>query len=157
MTQRSDGPSAAVRLRALKRDRFTCSYCGVSGTDAELEIDHIVPVSGGGSHHISNLTTACRSCNQQKGSKEASVFTPWIHTHKDDGAIQYQGQIIDVDGDIVLVQLYEWFMGFEGSIEAIPKSTIYSVKHCTIYPTNEHMNEAYRIYSRRRERQEFTA
>lgn len=67
--KRGAGPSAAVRIRVMKRDRFTCTYCGVSGQDAELEVDHIIPVAKGGSHHISNLTTACRNCNQSKGAR----------------------------------------------------------------------------------------
>lgn len=39
-----------------------CSYCG---GPAET-IDHIVPVSAGGTSHWSNLTPACKSCNCQK-------------------------------------------------------------------------------------------
>jgi len=68
---RKGGPSAAVRIRVMKRDRFRCTYCGVPGTDAELEVDHIIAVSRGGSHHMSNLTTACRKCNQSKGDRDA--------------------------------------------------------------------------------------
>lgn len=71
---RNDSPSAAVILRVFKRDRFQCTYCGAPGTDAELQADHIIAVSKGGSHHISNLTTACRVCNQSKGNREAPAF-----------------------------------------------------------------------------------
>lgn len=71
MTKRTDAPSAAVKLRTLKRDRFRCTYCGQAGTDVELQVDHIIPVARGGSHHISNLTTACRECNQKKGAGAA--------------------------------------------------------------------------------------
>jgi 5-methylcytosine-specific restriction protein A len=70
MTKRTDGPSAAVRIRVMKRDRFQCTYCGAPGTDVELEVDHIISVARGGSHHMSNLTTACRDCNQAKGAGE---------------------------------------------------------------------------------------
>jgi len=55
----------------MKRDRFRCTYCGAPGTDVELEVDHIVAVANGGSHHMSNLTTACRTCNQRKGANAA--------------------------------------------------------------------------------------
>ena len=68
MPKRTEHPSAAVRIRVMKRDRFQCTYCGTPGTDAELEIDHIIPVSRGGSNHMSNLTTACRACNQTKSN-----------------------------------------------------------------------------------------
>lgn len=67
MTKRTHGPSSKVKMRVMKRDRFQCTYCGAPGTDAELEVDHIIAVSIGGSHHMSNLTTACRACNQKKG------------------------------------------------------------------------------------------
>jgi hypothetical protein len=34
MSERKDGPSAAVKLRVFKRDRFRCTYCDVSGNEA---------------------------------------------------------------------------------------------------------------------------
>jgi hypothetical protein len=71
VTKRTLGPSAAVRIRVMKRDRFRCTYCGTPGTDAELEVDHIIAFARGGSHHMSNLTTACRRCNQSKGDRDA--------------------------------------------------------------------------------------
>jgi HNH endonuclease len=149
---RQDGPSAAVRIRVMKRDRFTCTYCGVSGSDAELEIDHIHPVSRGGSHHISNLTTSCRACNQKKGagtlqramtqvqkSDAHSLVGLYLHTHKDiDGLkrINWQGQIVAVDGNTCLVQLFSWFMGEPTKIEKISKSIVYS-DDVTLYADRE--------------------
>lgn len=63
------GLSSSTKLKVFKRDRFTCTYCGVSGADAELHVDHIIPVSKGGSNNIYNLTTACSRCNLQKADK----------------------------------------------------------------------------------------
>jgi len=62
-------PSSAVIMQVYKRDKFTCVYCGISGQDAELQCDHIHPISKGGSNHVSNLRTSCRKCNQAKGDK----------------------------------------------------------------------------------------
>jgi hypothetical protein len=62
-------PSAAVIMQVYKRDKFKCVYCGVSGSDAELQCDHLHPISKGGSNHASNLRTSCRKCNQAKGDK----------------------------------------------------------------------------------------
>lgn len=62
--------SAAIRFKVLKRDKFTCQYCGRSGI--ELEIDHIVPVSKGGTNDIGNLITACKECN--RGKSDTSVL-----------------------------------------------------------------------------------
>ena len=61
--------SSRVQLQVLKRDRFTCVYCGATGAEAELQIDHRHPVSKGGSNHISNLQTTCRKCNCKKRNK----------------------------------------------------------------------------------------
>ncbi|WP_218043192.1 HNH endonuclease [Embleya hyalina] len=51
------------RTRALVRDRWTCQRCGAR---TELEVDHIVPVSRGGTWDLSNLLTLCRACHRQK-------------------------------------------------------------------------------------------
>lgn len=56
--------SNSVRFKVFKRDHFTCQYCGRSGV--ELEVDHIEPVSKGGTNDIGNLITACKDCNRGK-------------------------------------------------------------------------------------------
>ena len=61
------------RFEVLKRDKFTCKWCGKSpvlGDDVVLEIDHVVPVSKGGDNHILNLVTSCFSCNRGKGANK---------------------------------------------------------------------------------------
>lgn len=157
MTKKTEYPGAAVRIRVMKRDRFTCTYCGASGTNSELETDHIIPVSKGGSHHISNLTTACRACNQKKSDGTLPVTTNgngsrnqtprdglvgmFLHTFKD-GELHYQGHIISVDGEIALVQLFEWGWGEPTIIKPMKKDFIYS-SDCVLYPTNEEMISAY--------------
>jgi hypothetical protein len=55
-----------VRSIVMERDRYACTYCG---SDKQLEADHILPLSRGGSNDFVNLATACRSCNLSKGSK----------------------------------------------------------------------------------------
>lgn len=62
------GIRTSVRYRVLKRDGFKCSYCGVSASESPLEIDHIHPVSLGGTNHMSNLCAACRDCNSGKSN-----------------------------------------------------------------------------------------
>lgn len=44
-----------------------CFYCGAKGIP--LEKEHIIPKSKGGSNRVSNLTVACRPCNQEKGNR----------------------------------------------------------------------------------------
>ena len=54
------------RYKVFKRDGFQCVFCGNSGKDARLEIDHKVPVAEGGSDRIGNLQTLCFECNRGK-------------------------------------------------------------------------------------------
>lgn len=54
------------RRNVLRRDSFECQYCGSS---ENLTLDHVLPRSRGGRHEWTNVTTACRECNQRKGSR----------------------------------------------------------------------------------------
>lgn len=58
-----------VRRWVFNNDANTCQYCGRSAPDVQLEIDHIVPVSKGGTNDFSNLVTACGACNRAKGAR----------------------------------------------------------------------------------------
>jgi len=60
------------------RDGYRCVYCG--STD-NLTIDHVRPKCKGGQHIASNCVTACRSCNQAKGSMHVSNFMELYDIH----------------------------------------------------------------------------
>lgn len=60
--------SAKLRFDIFKRDDFTCQYCGKKSPEVILEVDHIIPVSQGGTCITENLTTACYQCNRGKGA-----------------------------------------------------------------------------------------
>lgn len=64
--------SNKTRFEIFKRDNFTCQYCGKSAPEVVLNVDHIEPVSKGGSNDISNLITSCFECNNGKGNKKLS-------------------------------------------------------------------------------------
>ena len=59
--------SKKLKFEVLKRDKFTCRYCGRFAPNVILEIDHIKPVYEGGETHILNLITSCFDCNRGKG------------------------------------------------------------------------------------------
>ena len=71
MAERKPIPKG-TRFEVLKRDEFTCQYCGREAPDVILEIDHIIPVSKGGDNSVMNLITSCRDCNRGKSDKELS-------------------------------------------------------------------------------------
>ncbi len=64
--------SVRVRFEVLKRDNFTCRYCGRTSPDVILEVDHIVPECEGGSSEPMNLAASCWECNRGKSGKPLS-------------------------------------------------------------------------------------
>ena len=63
-------PRPTVRLtkrEVLRRDNFTCQYCGQR--PSYLTVDHIIPRRLGGAHSWENLVAACPTCNHRKGGR----------------------------------------------------------------------------------------
>lgn len=61
-----------VRWRVMKRDRYRCVLCGrnpAKDAGVELHLDHVVPVSRGGTNEEGNLRTLCRECNQGRSDE----------------------------------------------------------------------------------------
>lgn len=57
-----------LRFEILRRDGYTCRYCGAKAPDASLTVDHVIPTALGGGDEPSNLVTACADCNSGKAS-----------------------------------------------------------------------------------------
>lgn len=62
-----------------------CWYCGKLTQRTNLErthdtfsIDHQIPWSQGGTHHVSNLVAACLPCNISKGKKGIEAYRAWL-------------------------------------------------------------------------------
>lgn len=60
--------------RLLEQQRAKCIYCGTDISDGLHTIEHVIPLSRGGSNSIENIALACRSCNARKGQKLPSEF-----------------------------------------------------------------------------------
>jgi hypothetical protein len=60
--------SRRLRFEVLKRDNYTCRYCGAKAPDVTLTVDHVIPTALGGSDEPANLVTACKPCNGGKAS-----------------------------------------------------------------------------------------
>ena len=53
------------------------SPCFMCGCKENQSLDHIVPISRGGSHSVGNIMTLCLQCNM---SKHARTITEWKHS-----------------------------------------------------------------------------
>lgn len=73
--QRSDD-SLLVDWYAEQIRTMPCEYCG---SEENITVDHVVPISKGGAHSIENIVPACQPCNSSKGAKP---LEEWLGTHK---------------------------------------------------------------------------
>lgn len=70
------------RMAIYLRDGFTCGYCGrnlAKASPREVTLDHLKPQCDGGSHHESNLITACLSCNSRRQNMAWNVYILFNH------------------------------------------------------------------------------
>lgn len=58
-----------VRMAVLRRDQL-CVMCGEAPS---TEVDHIIPVSQGGTAHPSNAQGVCSPCHRLKTNKERGL------------------------------------------------------------------------------------
>ena len=65
----------AARLIA-RRDGDACVYCGATEASSgrKLHLDHITARALGGTNDVTNLVTACHSCNSRK---QALTLAAW--------------------------------------------------------------------------------
>lgn len=63
-----------TQFRVLKRENQICSNCGNSVRDGDIEFDHIIPWSKGGSSEESNVRLLCITCNRKKGNRYEDDF-----------------------------------------------------------------------------------
>ena len=85
-----------IRFEVFKRDSFTCQYCGTQAPDAILEVDHIIPVSKGGTNDVLNLITACKECNRGKSNNVLSDDTVVNKMRKQAKELQERREMIEM-------------------------------------------------------------
>ena len=59
------------KIKLLKEYKNCCAICEVKAND--YEIDHIVPLSAGGSNDIENFQPLCKDCHKQKSKEEKEM------------------------------------------------------------------------------------
>lgn len=70
-----DSLTAKTRWAVLTRDKFACVACGATPKDgAKLHVDHVVPVSRGGTNEMENLRVLCQMCNAGRGNQYENAF-----------------------------------------------------------------------------------
>ncbi len=57
------------RYNIYARDKCTCQYCGRRLPRHELNLDHVIPRSQGGTSIWENVVCSCHECNRRKGGR----------------------------------------------------------------------------------------
>lgn len=65
---------AAIYAKAKTAVRVRCAYCGKYPKVGQRHVDHVIPLSRGGSHSADNLLIACGSCNLAKHAMTAAEY-----------------------------------------------------------------------------------
>lgn len=65
--------------KIFKRQSGKCFYCGVILDSKKYDIDHVIPLSRGGTNNIENVVIACTHCNRSKGNKLLNEWTEYFH------------------------------------------------------------------------------
>ena len=63
-----------LRMQVFERDGYLCYKCDNQLTKLNATLDHIQPVSAGGSNSIENLITCCFHCNSKRRASPISDF-----------------------------------------------------------------------------------
>lgn len=65
--------------------RGLCHYCGVTFPAEELTMDHIVPITRGGTSTRGNLVPACKECNNRKKYLLPLEWEEFLQRQQDEG------------------------------------------------------------------------
>ncbi len=122
--------SKRLRYEVMRRDAFTCRYCGGGAPEVELTVDHVQPTTLGGSDEASNLVTACASCNAGKSSSAPDA--PIVDGVSDDAlrwarAMQLAADVSGKERKRIALEVQEfdvwWCEWRDGSDEPLPRPT----------------------------------
>jgi hypothetical protein len=75
--------NAAQRRKIHEKTHGHCAYCGCELPLKDMQVDHVVPLSGGGADEEPNMLPACRSCNHFKDGMTLERFRAAIERWPD--------------------------------------------------------------------------
>ncbi len=77
--RRAGGSHTVEDLARISYDqKGRCAYCRIKFRGREYHVDHIIPLSAGGSSAPGNIQLLCRRCNLSKGPRDPIAFAQSI-------------------------------------------------------------------------------
>ena len=123
--------SKRTRYEVLRRDGFTCRYCGSKDPNVELHVDHVMPTALGGSDKPDNLVASCADCNFGKASTDPDAET--VADVSDDAerwarAIAEAARRVDGNVDDELCMVYDEWESWQSNLYGLPDNWRNSVR-----------------------------
>lgn len=79
--ERREGYEESTKRTLLRQANRRCVMCGISLATSDMQVDHILPLSEGGSNHTLNLQALCLDCNSGKSyyfeGTAVAAARPW--------------------------------------------------------------------------------
>lgn len=66
--------SQKQKIEILSKTNCKCAYCGIELYKTKFHVEHLIPLSKGGSNDMENLFPSCGSCNSVKASNTLERF-----------------------------------------------------------------------------------
>jgi len=77
-----------IKRRKIKEQNGQCIYCSTNLNSLNCDLDHIVPLSRGGTNELANFQALCGRCNKEKHAKTHEEYVTWllnVNAHKEPG------------------------------------------------------------------------
>lgn len=67
-----------IKQEIYQRQNGLCAYCNRYRNIKYMTVDHIIPLSKGGTNKIDNLQCTCKMCNRLKDNMMPNEFTVFV-------------------------------------------------------------------------------
>lgn len=91
-----DSVRKSMHKYLLSAGNTNCIWCSKELDKETLTLDHIIPLSYGGSHWVKNIFSSCAECNRDRGNLPALIFQEYA---KDPDVDMIKTILSELDGD----------------------------------------------------------
>jgi len=74
----SRGDIKLLKIQKIREQDGECNYCDTKLYISNCDLDHITPLSRGGSNKENNFQALCGRCNKEKHSKDHNEYIKWL-------------------------------------------------------------------------------
>lgn len=74
-----------MKRKIIKKSDERCAHCGKPISVKTMTVEHVIPISKGGTNELENLVALCECCNKEKSNKVVNAsYYPWLRVEHSD-------------------------------------------------------------------------